>query len=164
MRQSKEDGKDFCICLRGCIYFCVFGGRECIIKEVTFEQIDEELSRVLSGGEDRARSKAMEWGVFGVCEVWGWWGERSRKGHVRWGCGCSICLRFTLGVQVVGKLQGFGWKDALNLPFCKKKFYLVMPSLSCSMRDLQSSLWHVVSLVAVSLLVACKLLVEACGV
>ena len=164
MRQSKEDGKDFCICLRGCIYFCVFGGRECIIKEVTFEQIDEELSRVLSGGEDRARSKAMEWGVFGVCEVWGWWGERSRKGHVRWGCGCSICLRFTLRVQVVGKLQGFGWKDALNLPFCKKKFYLVMPSLSCSMRDLQSSLWHVVSLVAVSLLVACKLLVEACGV
>ena len=62
----------------------------------------------------------MEWGVFGVCEVWGWWGERSRKGHVRWGCGYSICLRFTLGVQVVGKLQGFGWKDALNLPFCKK--------------------------------------------
>jgi len=42
------------------IFLCVLGGGECIIKEVTFEQIDEELSRVLSGGEDRARNKAME--------------------------------------------------------------------------------------------------------
>ena len=63
VRQSKEDGKDFCICLSGCIYFCVCMGGECIIKEVTFEQIDEELSRALSGGE--AELGARPWR--GVC-------------------------------------------------------------------------------------------------
>ena len=56
--QSKEDGKDFRVRLRGCIYFL---GGDCIIEEVTFEQRDEELSKELSGEEDRARRKATEW-------------------------------------------------------------------------------------------------------